>query len=90
MNDRQKEKADLPQPRPDSDGFPRAILRRVRLAPDDWWQAWDDPDTDARSTDWDSLAEMSGAESLTTTTMTCPVTPSFFFFVGSQSEFPVS
>ena len=54
----------------------RAILRRVRLAaprdapmplgPDDWWPAWDDPDLGALSTDFDSLAEMSDDDSLTT------------------------
>ena len=57
----------------------RAILRRGRLSarrdepaplgPDDWWPAWDVPDTDAWSTDFDS-PEMSDDESFTTTTMT--------------------
>ena len=57
----------------------RAILRRVRLAsrdanttllPDDWWPAWEDPDSDAWSTKCDSLPELSDDESLTTTRVT--------------------
>ena len=54
-----------------------AILRRVRLVasrvdptllgPDDWW---DDAITDAWSTDFDSLTEVSDDVSATTTTMT--------------------
>ena len=43
------------------------------LGPDDWCQAWDDPDPDAGSTDFDSFAEVSGDVSVTTTTtMTLP------------------
>ena len=54
----------------------RAMLRRVRLVasrdaqmplgPDDWWPAWDDPDSDAWSSECDSLPEMSDDECLTT------------------------
>ena len=52
---------------------PRAILRRVRLAAssdasmtpgaDDWCPAWDDPDSGAWSTEYDSLLDLNVASS---------------------------